>query len=71
MNVYSSKSSIELTTLYYYLVPFLALSAWLTNQSTTTYTYNTDMCAPATQRQKLCAKLRNAQNLKVTPGLNI
>ena len=28
--MYSSKSSVELTTLYYFLMPFPALTAWLT-----------------------------------------
>ena len=40
-SVYSSKSSVELTTLYYFLVPFPTLTAWLAINSTTKYEYNT------------------------------
>ena len=35
------------------------------HQSTTTFEYNTYICAPATQRQTFCAKLRTAPNLKL------
>ena len=38
--MYSSKSSVELSTLDCFLVSFPALTVWLTTQSTTTYEFN-------------------------------
>jgi len=44
--MYSSKSSVELTTLYYSLVSFLALNCMTDHQSKTTYEYNTYIVLP-------------------------